>query len=155
MSAGRPINQDPWPAPGPHRRFLELLDQVHRANGTKSLRTIAQAMNLSGPNRVSVLLRGTSLPTDEGQARALVRALGGSAEDIQRGVQRYLQVRSAAGGPGRTGRLGAGTALVSKHVSSLWAPAFEASVARREAEARARFASPTMNVDVQVNLISE
>jgi len=63
VSAGRcRVSQDQWPARGPHRRFLELLDEVHRANGTKSLRTIAGAMNLSGPNRVSILLRGTSLP---------------------------------------------------------------------------------------------
>jgi hypothetical protein len=52
------------------------------------------------------------------------------------------------------GRPSAGTALVSKHATS-WAPGFEASVARREAETRARFASPAMSVDVQVNLIIE
>ena len=53
------------------------------------------------------------------------------------------------------GRPSAGTALVSKHATS-WAPGFEASVEqRREAETRARFASPAMSVDVQVNLIIE
>ena len=49
VSAGRcRVSQDQWPARGPHRRFLELLDEVHRANGTKSLRTIAGAMTCPG-----------------------------------------------------------------------------------------------------------
>jgi hypothetical protein len=52
------------------------------------------------------------------------------------------------------GRPSAGTALVSKHATA-WAPGFEASVARRENETRARFASAAMTVDVQVNLIIE
>ena len=104
VNAGRPISQDHWPGAGPVRRFLELLDGVHRANGTKSLRAIARAMNLSGPSRVSVLLNGKSLPASEDQARALVRALGGSAEDIKRGAWLYLQALSAEGDRERAGR---------------------------------------------------
>jgi len=87
-----------------------------------------------------------------------LRPWEGLAEEVIAEFQLWTALEALAKeaqGEPALGRPSAGTALVSKHVSSLWAPSFEASVARREAEARARFASPTMNVDVQVNLIAE
>ena len=87
-----------------------------------------------------------------------LRPWEGIAEEVIAEFQLWTALEALAKeaqGTPALGRPSAGTALVSKHVSSLWAPSFEASVARREAEARARFASTTMNVDVQVNLIEE
>jgi len=81
-----------------------LLDKVHRDNGLKSLRTVAAAMILQSPSRVSELLRLKKLPADEPQARLLVKALGGSAEDIERGVRLYRAILSAPQDRGRSGR---------------------------------------------------
>jgi tetratricopeptide (TPR) repeat protein len=51
-------------------------------------------MNLRAKSRVSELLRGT-LPADEDQAKALIRALGGSDEDVERGAMLYRTIRSS------------------------------------------------------------
>ncbi|MFI7427635.1 hypothetical protein ACIBPB_11670 [Micromonospora sp. NPDC049836] len=74
-----------------------------------SLRAIAAAMiGLSAPTRVGAMLRGLSLPTDEGQARSLLTALGGVGNEIERGVRLYRKARTGAlrtddpvRGPGR------------------------------------------------------
>jgi WD40 repeat protein len=96
MSRGQPINRDRWPDDPSQRAFFELLDGVHRENGTKSLRTVAAAMNLAH-SRVSKLLH-SALPADDRQAGNLIRALGGSAEDIQRGLTLYHRIQSSAAG---------------------------------------------------------
>ena len=126
MSGGRPINRDQWPDSGPRRRFLDLLDAVHRANGTKSLSEIAHGMNLRGRSRANDMLRGKVLPAAEDQARALVRALGGSLEDAERGVRLYRQARSSAADDGGAARADRGRR------------AAELAVLEREAAARQR-----------------
>jgi hypothetical protein len=95
MGRGRLIDQSQWPRDRPRRTFFELLDEVHRKHGIKSLSEIAEGMNLSARSRVSTLLRGT-LPVDEGQVEDLIRALGGSAGDIDRGLMIYRVIQSAA-----------------------------------------------------------
>ena len=102
MGRGRPIDSSSWPAQGPKRRFAELLDKVHRDNGVKSLRTVAAAMNLRSPSRVSALLRLKALPADESQVRMLIKALGGSGEDIERGLRLYRAIVSAPRDTGRS-----------------------------------------------------
>ena len=102
MGRGRPIDSSSWPAQGPKRRFAELLDKVHRDNGVKSLRTVAAAMNLRSPSRVSALLRLKALPADESQVRMLIKALGGSGEDIERGSRLYRAIMSAPQDTGRS-----------------------------------------------------
>ena len=102
MGRGRPIDSSSWPAQGPKRRFAELLDKVHRDNGVKSLRTVAAAMNLRSPSRVSALLRLKALPADESQVRMLIKALGGSDEDIERGLRLYRAIMSAPQDTGRS-----------------------------------------------------
>jgi hypothetical protein len=62
--------------------------------------------------------------------------------------------RVALGEPA-LGRPSSGTPLVTKHVSPLWAPGFETTIAHREAEARARFSGETMTVMAQVDVIVE
>jgi hypothetical protein len=62
--------------------------------------------------------------------------------------------RVALGEPA-LGRPSSGTALMTKHASPLWAPAFETTIAHREAEVRARFSAETMNVMAQVDAIVE
>ena len=104
MGRGRPIDSSSWPSQGPGRRFAELLDRVRRENGVKSLRTVAAAMNLRSPSRVSELLRVKTLPADESQVRMLIKALGGSAEDTERGLRIYRAIVSAPQGTGRSGR---------------------------------------------------
>jgi thioredoxin-like negative regulator of GroEL len=79
---GEPINRERWPAPGAHRRLLELFDRVHRENGVKSRRGIAEAMR-TNRDTVSKLLTGEQFPVDGEQAERLVRALGGSMEDTR------------------------------------------------------------------------
>jgi WD40 repeat protein len=96
MGRGRPIDQSGWPDDRPRRTFFELLDKVHREQGTKSLSAIAEEMGLSARSRVSALLRGT-LPADERQVSDLIRALGGSDGDIGRGLMLYRTIRSASG----------------------------------------------------------
>ncbi|MFF3869876.1 NB-ARC domain-containing protein [Micromonospora sp. NPDC001898] len=98
MHHGRRIDRTAWPASGPHRELLEHLDQVHEANGTKSLTVIAGAMRLASRSRVSALLRGANgtLPADEPQVRLLVKALGGGDDDATRGLLLYRRARAAA-----------------------------------------------------------
>ena len=105
MGRGRPIDSSSWPAQGPKRRFAELLDKVHRDNGVKSLRTVAAAMNLRSPSRVSALLRLKALPADESQVRMLIKALGGSDEDIERGLRLYRVIMSTPQDTDRSSRV--------------------------------------------------
>src|ERR1700722_17708315 len=74
VGRGKPVDRSLWPPEGTHRRFLELLDKVHRDNGTKSLRVIAASMHLRAHSRVDMLLRGQALPADDNQAENLIRA---------------------------------------------------------------------------------
>ncbi|MDX2935575.1 HEAT repeat domain-containing protein [Streptomyces ipomoeae] len=69
--------------------MLEHLDKVHADNGTKSQRVIAREMGLSTPTRVGAMLRGISRPADLDQLDRLVKALGGSQEDIREARRRY------------------------------------------------------------------
>jgi tetratricopeptide (TPR) repeat protein len=95
VGRGRPIDRSQWPGDRPRRTFFELLDTVHRDHGLKSQDDIARAMNLRAKSRVSKLLRGR-LPADEDQAKALIRALGGSDEDAEFGAGLYRTIRSSA-----------------------------------------------------------
>jgi hypothetical protein len=62
--------------------------------------------------------------------------------------------RVALGEPAM-GRPSSGNPVVARHTSPLWAPGFQTTIAHREAEVRARFASEAMNVTVEVDLIME
>jgi tetratricopeptide (TPR) repeat protein len=127
VGRGRPIDRSRWPGDRPCRTFFELLDRVHREHGYKSLDDIARAMNLRAKSRVSKLLRGT-LPADEDQATALIRALGGSDEDAEFGALLYRTIRSSTETPREkdradeerpgTPRLAGGTAAVQQ--AYLW-----------------------------------
>ncbi|MEV5731307.1 hypothetical protein AB0N50_36955 [Streptomyces pharetrae] len=104
MARGAAVDRSAWPDEGPFRLLLEHLDKVRAENGMKSLRDVAPAMGLSAPNRVSELLRGVSRPADQDQLDRLVRALGGSAEDVRRARRLYdraLGERAARGGEAR------------------------------------------------------
>ncbi|MEW2355082.1 hypothetical protein [Spirillospora sp. NPDC029432] len=90
MGRGEPINRKDWPESGPHLALLRFLDRVHADNGTKSRREIAAEMNLGSATRVNEMLMGTSLPADEEQLVALVRALGGGLDD-QRTARRLFE----------------------------------------------------------------
>lgn len=92
--AGAPINRDDWPAEGPHLRLLRHLDKVHADGGRKSLRTIGATMFLSHVT-LNDILRGKRLPVSEQQARALVQALGGGHDEIDRAAELYQQARTA------------------------------------------------------------
>jgi tetratricopeptide (TPR) repeat protein len=91
VGRGRPVDQQPWPAEGPHRELLKFLSTVRADNGMKSLRKVAHAMMLSSPTRVHRLLCGAggALPADENQLKSLVRALGGGDDEISRGLKLY------------------------------------------------------------------
>ena len=95
MGRGEPTNRTSWPTDGPERRLLELFDRVRSENGMKSLREIAQAMSLQSPTRVNRLLRGGGLPVDDQQLEHLVRALGGSDEDVRTGWRLYAAIRAS------------------------------------------------------------
>jgi hypothetical protein len=97
MSTGRRIDRGRWPDDRLRRAFFELLDEVHREHGAKSLGVIADAMHLPSPWRVRELLRG-KLPVDERQVSALIEALGGSGEEIERGLTLYRTIRRSAVG---------------------------------------------------------
>lgn len=88
MGRGQPVNPERWPAEGPFRRLLEHLDKVRTDNGTKSLQVIADEMGLAR-SRVHVILRGDSRPADRDQLDRLVKAIGGSQEDIREARRWY------------------------------------------------------------------
>ncbi|WP_181787728.1 wHTH domain-containing protein [Streptomyces phytophilus] len=85
MGRGEPIDRGKWPESGAHRKLLEFLDRVHADNGLKSRRDITAAMNLESPSYVNDMLRGMRLPVDDRQVTALVRALGGGADEAANG----------------------------------------------------------------------
>ena len=62
-------------------------------------------MNLRSPSRVSALLRLKALPADESQVRMLIKALGGSDEDIERGLRLYRVIMSTAQDTDRSSRV--------------------------------------------------
>ncbi|GAA3919239.1 hypothetical protein GCM10023084_81870 [Streptomyces lacrimifluminis] len=95
------INRSAWPDEGPYRRLLEFLERVRIDNGMKALRPIAKAMNLRSHDRVNRILRGQAKPADENQLKTLVKALGGSSEDIDRSVQLYHAATGQSEGDGR------------------------------------------------------
>ena len=88
----REIDDTAWPEAGAHRRLLELLDRVHRDNGLKSRRTIAEKMNLKAASYINDMLRGIRRPVDAKQLTDLIRALGGGAEDIEAGRRLFEKV---------------------------------------------------------------
>lgn len=101
--AGNRFNTSGWPAGGPHRALLDLLDEVHRQHGLRSLRAIGASMNLSY-TRVHEIVRGASLPADEQQTRQLVHALAGRPApelDVlaERAVKHLLAARAVAAPP--------------------------------------------------------
>ena len=53
-------------------------------------------MNLRARSRVSALLRGQAFPADDNQVTSLIRALGGGAEDVARGLRLYRKIRSSS-----------------------------------------------------------
>ena len=89
MAGGRPTDRSTWPGPGPRRDFVELLDTIRRANGMKTLRDIANAMGYVSLGGRTGWLRGELLPRNERQVKSLIEALGGTADDMERGLQLY------------------------------------------------------------------
>lgn len=76
---GARFNREHWPAEGPHRALLEVLDAVHVRRGMRSLRVIGRDMNLAY-TQVHKIVRGVALPVDERQVRDLVRAVAGRCD---------------------------------------------------------------------------
>ncbi|MDX2758400.1 hypothetical protein [Streptomyces europaeiscabiei] len=101
MPGRQEINRSAWPDEGPYRVLLEFFERVRKENGTKGLRPIAKAMQLSSHDRVNRILRGQANPADEDQLKNLVKALGGSSEDVERGVQLYRAATGRSEGDGR------------------------------------------------------
>ena len=99
MGRGGEVDQSKWPASGPRRQLLELLDRVRRDNGPKSLRAIARGMNLASPNRVGALLKGTAEPVNEVQLDQLVRALGGGDDEVAQARKLWAKARSSRSRP--------------------------------------------------------
>lgn len=93
MAGGRPTDRSVWPVSGPRRDFVELLDRIRRANGTKTLRDIANAMGYVSLGGRTGWLRGELLPRNERQVTRLIEALGGTADDVERGLQLYRLAR--------------------------------------------------------------
>ena len=89
---GRAAGQDKWPSFGPVRDWLAYCAQVHQANGTLSLRALAESLDIEF-GRVGELMRGDGLPVDEQQARALLEALGAVGSEVDRGVGLYKDAR--------------------------------------------------------------
>lgn len=81
---GDPIDRSEWPGVSRHRDLLELLDRLHRRAGPPSLGAITERMSINSRTRVSQMLRAKdgALPADARQVEELVRALGGSDQDI-------------------------------------------------------------------------
>ena len=94
---GQPADQDKWPPFGPVRDWLAYCDQVHQANGTLSLRTLAKSLDIEF-GRVGELLRGDGLPVNEEQARALLEALGAVGSEVDKGVGLYKDARDGRSG---------------------------------------------------------
>ncbi|MEU7873720.1 hypothetical protein [Dactylosporangium sp. NPDC049140] len=103
MGRGQPIDRAAWPPSGPRRAWLDCLDHLHRADGMPSQRTIAPRMNLSAATRVGMMLRGLTLPTDDRQASQLLEALGGTSDEIAKGLRLYrgalLEANQSPAGP--------------------------------------------------------
>ncbi|MCU7725608.1 hypothetical protein ODJ79_17910 [Actinoplanes sp. KI2] len=115
---GKSINRQAWPESGVRRDWLIYCDRVHRANGLPSLRSLAAAMGLTSASRVGEMLRGLALPADEAQARALLEALGAVGAETERGVRRYLAVRTEQDGAARDTD-GLGSSLESRDVEPI------------------------------------
>jgi tetratricopeptide (TPR) repeat protein len=74
----------------------------------KSLPNIGLSLHV-GKSRVSYLLGGKDLPTDAAQAENLIKAVGGSAEDIEKGLKYYRlaqEARTASRNPAQQGGSG-------------------------------------------------
>lgn len=99
-----PIDRSEWPLDGPHRRLLELFDRLREAHGRPGLRLIASRMaQRSCPLSHETLnrrLRGLVAPQSQGEAEALVKALGGSDEDVT--AARHAYAALDAEGSNRT-----------------------------------------------------
>ena len=93
--AGAPINRSAWPVDGPHLRLLRHLDRVHTDGGRKSLRAVGTAIFLSH-STLSDILRGRRLPASEKQIRAIIKALGGGTDEMDRAAELYQRARTGA-----------------------------------------------------------
>jgi tetratricopeptide (TPR) repeat protein len=94
---GRPIDRASWPTAGPHRDLLVRFDRVHRENGLRGLREIGKSMHLAY-SRVSEILRGLACPSDASQVEALVKAMGGSVDDVGKALEYYGKVSASSAG---------------------------------------------------------
>ena len=94
---GRPIDRFSWPTAGPHRDLLVCFDRVHHENGLRGLREIGKSMHLAH-SRVSEILRGLAYPSDASQVEALVKAMGGSVEDVGKAREHYGKISASSGG---------------------------------------------------------
>ena len=80
-----------------HRALLAFLARVHRENGAKTLESVAAEMHLKSKSRISCLLRGqnNTLPANEDQLVALVRALGGGDDEVVRALPLYRKAKTS------------------------------------------------------------
>jgi hypothetical protein len=114
------FNTGNWPKPGSaHWHLLKFLDKVHRANGTKSQKAIAEQAHLS-VSQVNKIVRGLGLPGDEGQVRSLIRGLGGGEDEEKAAVKLDLRAKKEPGG--RLGKDSTAVAIVGKSANPvMWA----------------------------------
>ena len=86
------------PADPERRAYFAYLNEIRRRHGTKTLKDIAAEMHLRAPSRISALL-SDHLPVNEGQAEALLTALGGSYSEIRQGLDLYRIAESLPAEP--------------------------------------------------------
>jgi tetratricopeptide (TPR) repeat protein len=101
-----------------HRMLLRFLARVHQENGGKKLDAVAAEMHLRSRSRVSYLMRGQNrtLPANEAQLVALVRALGGGTDDVDRGLALYRKARRSRVASDAAGR------VLNRETHSITAP---------------------------------
>ncbi|MBM2621845.1 hypothetical protein JIG36_40710 [Actinoplanes sp. LDG1-06] len=86
-----------WPAGGPHRELLELLDDLREsrpAGERLSFLKIGAAVHLSD-EQVSRILSGRVRPASRRQVEDLTRALGGGSEEVQRADALFHEMATA------------------------------------------------------------
>lgn len=132
---GSPIDRSAWPEPGPHRSMLACFDRAHRDNGLRGLREIGNSMHLAH-SRVSKILRGLALPADASQVEALVKALGGSIDDVQKALGHYERINT--GQKGRRIRRSTAAPRIGKSAdltAGVWPAAHPIGYVTRDVEA--------------------
>ncbi|WP_131741023.1 wHTH domain-containing protein [Actinomadura roseirufa] len=99
MGRRKEIDTTQWPAGGPHRELLEILDRLHKDSGLMSRHEIATAMQFGSPSHINDWLRARRLPDTAKKVRELVRALNGGENDIRRAAELYEAIPRWAAEP--------------------------------------------------------